>query len=72
MSGTLTSANILAVPGQNIPVHDFNVLLAALGSDTTYVNVHTALPGGFPSGEIRGQVRHADNDDEDGKDRDRH
>jgi hypothetical protein len=53
VTGTITAASIVAVPGQNIPAGNFGVLLAALGSDTAYVNVHTA---NFPGGEIRGQI----------------
>src|SRR5438270_860748 len=41
VTGTLTAANILAVDSQNIPKGNFDALLAALASDTTYVNVHT-------------------------------
>lgn len=61
VTGTIAPASILAVPGQNITAGDFGALLAALGSDTTYANVHTMK---FPAGEIRGQVHHS-NDDED-------
>ena len=55
VTGTITPASVIAVPGQNITAGDFNVLVEALGSDTAYGNVHTAK---FPAGEIRGQVRH--------------
>jgi CHRD domain len=61
VTGTITPASILAVPGQNIAAGDFTALLQALSSNTTYVNVHT---NNFKSGEIRGQVQLA-NDDED-------
>ena len=61
VTGTITPASILAVPGQNITAGDFTALLRALSSNTTYVNVHT---NNFKSGEIRGQVQVA-NEDED-------
>jgi hypothetical protein len=54
VTGTLTPASILAVPGQNIVAGDFNILVQALESDTAYGNVHT---NNFKAGEIRGQLR---------------
>src|ERR1700751_22587 len=54
VTGMLTPASILAVPGQNISAGDFNALVKALESDTAYGNVHT---NNFKSGEIRGHLR---------------
>jgi hypothetical protein len=62
VTGTLTAASIRPVPTQNITAGNFDALLSALSSDTTYVNVHTK---NFPSGEIRGQTQPRENDDDD-------
>jgi len=53
VTGTLTAANLLPVPGQNVPANDFNAIAAALLTDSAYVNIHTM---NFPAGEIRGQL----------------
>jgi hypothetical protein len=53
VTGTLTAANLLAVPGQNVPAGDFTAIVDALLTDSAYVNVHTV---NFPAGEIRGQL----------------
>jgi len=63
VTGTITPASILAVPGQNIAAGDFSALLRALSSNTTYVNVHT---NNFKAGEIRGQVQVANDDEDEG------
>jgi hypothetical protein len=68
VTGTITPSSILAVPGQNITAGDFGALLAALGSNTTYANLHTVR---FPAGEIRGQVQHSNDDEDEGRGRDR-
>jgi hypothetical protein len=60
VTGTWSAANVIAVPGQNIPTAgNFNALIAALESDTAYGNIHTTL---FPSGEIRAQIRQSEDD----------
>ena len=68
VTGTITPASILAVAGQNITAGDFNALLSALGSNTTYANVHT---NNFKSGEIRGQVQRVSEDEDEDRGRDR-
>ena len=63
VTGTLTAGSIVAVTGQNITAGDFNALLQALSSNTTYANVHT---NNFKAGEIRGQVQLANEDEDEG------
>ena len=63
VTGTITAASVTAVPTQNIAQGDFGAVLAALGSNTAYANIHTTK---FPAGEIRGQVQ-LSNDEEDGQ-----
>jgi hypothetical protein len=58
VTGTLTAANVRAVPTQNITAGDFSIVPAALLSGTAYANVHTMK---FPAGEIRGQIGQAGN-----------
>ena len=55
VAGSITPAKVLALAPQGFPAGEdgFDALLAALGSDAIYGNVHTDR---FPGGEIRGQV----------------
>jgi len=57
VTGTVTAASVIGVAGQNISAGDFAALLRILRSGDAYVNVHTVR---FPAGEIRGQVRAAE------------
>jgi len=54
VTGTITAADVLAVPEQGITGGDFSDLLRILKSGNAYVNVHTVNHLG---GEIRGQVK---------------
>jgi CHRD domain-containing protein len=65
VTGTFTSASVVAVLGQNISANDFDALVDALESNTAYANVHTTV---FTAGEIRGQIRKVRDRDNDGKD----
>lgn len=56
VTGTLTATSVQAIAGQNVTAGDFDALVDALESDTTYANIHTT---NFPSGEIRGEIYHS-------------
>lgn len=71
VTGTITAADIKAIPDQGIAATAFEDALRALRNGKTYVNVHSNL---FPNGEIRGQIRgrhsgnfneHEEDDEED-------
>ncbi len=54
VSGVLDANSVIGPTAQNVTARDFDALVAALTSDTAYVNVHTTK---FPAGEIRGQIK---------------
>ena len=54
VTGTLSAANVLGPTTQGVPAGDFQAIVDALESDTTYANIHTTA---FPAGEIRGEIR---------------
>jgi hypothetical protein len=62
VSGMFTAANVIGPLAQNITPGDFNALADALLSKTAYGNIHTTA---FPAGEIRGEVRPDDEDNQD-------
>src|SRR4029453_12594137 len=62
VTGTIVSSDIIAVPAQGIAPGDLAGVLKAMRAGLTYANVHTA---NFPNGEIRGQIRGGDDDDDD-------
>jgi hypothetical protein len=53
VTGTITPADIMAVPSQGIAAGEWDEFVAALRAGVTYANVHTDK---HPSGEIRGQI----------------
>ena len=53
MTGTITAAQVLAVPAQGVTAGDFAGLVRIIRSGDAYANVHTTA---HPGGEIRGQV----------------
>ena len=63
VTGSLTAANVIGPNAQGItPGADFAKVVEALRGGAAYVNVHTVRS---MAGEIRGQVRHNDDDGED-------
>jgi hypothetical protein len=61
VSGTITPADVIAVPGQNVAAGDFDAVTDALTFNAAYGNIHTTK---FPAGELRGQIRSGDRDDD--------
>jgi CHRD domain len=51
--GTITRAQVVEAIGQGIAAGEFDELVDAIRTGTTYANVHSAT---FPPGEIRGQI----------------
>jgi hypothetical protein len=60
VTGTLSAANVLGPATQGVPAGDFQAIVAALQSDTSYANIHTTA---FPAGEIRGEIRRGEHDE---------
>jgi len=65
VSGTITAADVMALPAQGIAAGDLAAVLRAMRRGDTYGNMHTAA---HPGGEIRGQIRGGRGDDDEGKD----
>jgi len=66
VTGTLLPAGVQAIAGQNVVAGDFDALVDALTSNTAYANIHTTSgttpDTAFPAGEIRGQIRRGELD----------
>ncbi|WP_136418607.1 CHRD domain-containing protein [Herbaspirillum sp. ST 5-3] len=60
VSGTITASQITGIEPQNFPAGDFDALVSAIVSHTTYANVHTTK---FPAGEVRGQIHNTNRRD---------
>ena len=54
VTGTITAASVLAVPGQNITAGDFDAVIDILSAHAAYANIHT---NNFKAGEIRAELR---------------
>ena len=61
MTGTVTAADVIGPDGQGIAPGEFSKVIEAIRSGVTYVNVHSMK---FPPGEIRGQVRVVNRNDD--------
>jgi hypothetical protein len=61
ITGTITAADVVAIPTQNLAAGDLASLMKAIRAGVAYVNVHTT---NFPSGEIRGQIRFHEEDED--------
>src|SRR5579863_5937341 len=62
VTGTITPASVIGIPSQNVTAGDFDAVVDALESHTAYGNIHT---NNFKAGEIRGEVRQGEGDDDD-------
>ena len=61
VTGTITPADIIGPAGQGIAPGEFAEVVRAIRNGAVYANVHSTLR---PGGEIRGQVRGDDDDDQ--------
>jgi hypothetical protein len=61
VTGTWTAASVVGPAAQNVTPGDFSAVIDALNSNTAYANIHTTK---FLAGEIRGQVRRGDREND--------
>ena len=59
---TVSAADVIGPAGQGVPAGDFKDVVRAIASHVTYANVHSK---NFPAGEIRGQIRQHEDDEDD-------
>jgi hypothetical protein len=62
VTGDIVANDVGAIVSQQLDIHDLALLLKAIRAGETYANVHTATS---PGGEIRGQIRAAEDRDRD-------
>jgi hypothetical protein len=62
ITGTITAANVVGPLGQGVAAGEFDKLIRAIRAGVTYVNAHNAR---FPGGEMRGQLKGNQRDDDD-------
>jgi hypothetical protein len=63
VSRTVSAADVVGgAANQGVPAGDFKDVLRAIASHVTYANVHTTA---HPGGEIRGQIRQREDDEDD-------
>jgi len=53
VSGTITPADVMALPDLGVAAGDLNAVLTAMRAGNTYANIHNAQN---PGGQIRGQI----------------
>ena len=58
---TVTAADVVGPAGQGVAVGDMADVVRAIASGVTYANVHTTA---HPAGEIRGQIRASEDEDD--------
>ena len=61
VSRTVSAADVIGPTGQGVPAGDFKDVVRAIVSHVTYANVHSA---NHPGGEIRGQIRSTEDEDD--------
>lgn len=53
ITGTITTADVLAIPAQGLKAGDFASVVRAIKTGNAYANIHNER---FPTGEVRGQI----------------